>query len=143
LSMDLSIAETWRVRGPLYRLEAARCKTCGRIHYPPMPACPYCGSRELERVRLPERGVLESYTILYAVPEGARHKAPVLLGLVRLGATRVITELTDADPSELKTGMEVEAVLRRIRVDREAGIIRYGIMFRPVLKSGGDDEGGR
>jgi uncharacterized OB-fold protein len=137
--MDLSVAETWRVRGPLYRLEAARCKACGRIHYPPMPACPYCGSRDLERVRLPERGVLESYTVLYAVPEGARHKAPVVLGLVSLGATRVVAEITDVDPSELKTGIEVEAVLRRIRADREAGIIRYGVMFRPALKGGEGD----
>ncbi len=136
MSMDLSVPETWRVKGPLYRLEAARCKTCGRIHYPPMPACPYCGSRDLERVTLPSEGVLESYSVVYAVPEGSRHKAPVLLGLVRLGRVRVVAEITDADPSELRTGMEVEAVLRRIRSDREAGIIRYGVMFRPKLKGG-------
>ncbi len=140
MSMDLSVPETWRVRGPLYRLEAARCRACGRIHYPPLPACPYCGSRDLERVRLPERGILESFTILYSVPEGSRHKAPIVLGLVRLGAARVVAEITDVDPGDLKTGMEVEAVLRRIRSDREAGIIRYGIAFRPLLRGGG---GGR
>ncbi|MEB3851646.1 MAG: OB-fold domain-containing protein, partial [Desulfurococcales archaeon] len=116
--MDLSVAETWRVRGQLYRLEAARCEECGRIHYPPMPACPYCGSRRLSRVRLPERGQLESYTIVYSVPEGAREKSPVVLGLVRLGDVRVVAELTDVSPEEVDSVEEVEAVLRRVRSDR-------------------------
>jgi uncharacterized OB-fold protein len=141
MSMDLSVPETWRVRGPLYRLEAARCEDCGRVHYPPMPACPYCGSRRLVRVKLPSRGILESYTVVYSVPEGARHKAPVVLGLVRLGSVRIVAELTDVAPAELEGVREVEAVLRRVRDDREAGIIRYALKFRPALKPARSSEG--
>ncbi len=141
MSMELSVAETWRVRGPLYRLEAARCEDCGRIHYPPMPVCPYCGSRKLAKVTLPTKGRLESYTIIYSVPEGARHKAPIVLGLIRLGEVRVVAELTDVLPGELDGVEEVEAVLRRVRDDREAGIIRYAVKFRPVLRPGSAEGG--
>ncbi|WP_460126256.1 Zn-ribbon domain-containing OB-fold protein [Stetteria hydrogenophila] len=134
--MRLSVPRHWRVKGPLYRLEAARCKGCGRIHYPPAAACPYCGSTSLERVRLSSRGVLESYTVVYSVPEGARHASPVVVGLVNLGGVRVVAELTDVEPGEVSTGMSVEAVLRKVREDGEAGFIYYAVKFRPALEAG-------
>lgn len=136
MSMDLSIPRHWRRRGLLYRLEAARCRECGRVHYPPAAACPYCGSKSLERVHLPTTGVLESYTIVYSVPEGARGEAPVIVGLVNLGGVRVVAEITDADPGEVSTGMSVEAVLRKVREDGEAGVIYYAVKFRPTLEAG-------
>ncbi len=134
MSMELSIPKFWRLKTSVYRLQAARCKACGRVHYPPKKACPYCGSRDLEPVQLPKRGRLVSYTVVYAVPEGSRQYSPVYVGLVDLGPARVVTELTDVtDPSQLRKGMEVEAVLRRTRVDREAGLIYYALKFRPAM----------
>ena len=125
----------WRKRIPRYRLVGARCLECGRIHYPPRPACPYCGSRKLEEVPLPRRGTLESYTVVYSVPGDNRLNAPILVGLVRLdNGVRILAELTDADPESLKEGMPVEAVVRRVREDGETGIIAYGVKFRPVLR---------
>lgn len=124
----------WRKRIPRYRLIGARCRSCGRIHYPPRNACPYCGSTELEEVQLPRTGVLESYTVVYSVPGDSRLHAPVLVGLVKLdNGVRLVAELTDASPEELKTGMRVEAAMRRIREDGDTGTIMYGIKFRPVL----------
>ncbi len=134
MSMDLSVPRHWRVRPQVYRLEAARCEDCGRIHYPPAAACPYCGSRRLTRVTLPRVGVLESFTVVYSVPEGARASSPIALGLVNLGGVRVVAELTDVDPHELRTGLKVEAVLRKLREDREAGLIYYGVKFRPSMR---------
>ena len=134
MSMELSIPKFWRRKYSLYRLQAARCKACGRVHYPPRKACPYCGSRDLEIVELPKRGRLLSFTVVYAVPEGARTYSPVYVGLVDLGVAKVVAELTDVtDPSQLKKGMEVEAVLRRTRVDRDAGLIYYALKFRPSM----------
>ncbi len=134
MSMDLSISRHWRRKYSIYRLQAARCKACGRVHYPPRPACPYCGSRDLELVELPKHGKLVSFTKVYAVPEGARAQSPVYVGLVDLGATKVVAELTDiTDQTQPKEGMEVEAVLRRTRVDGEAGLIYYALKFRPAI----------
>ena len=131
----MPLSRWWRKRIPRYRLVGARCQECGRIHYPPRPACPYCGSRRLEETLLPRKGVLESYTVVYSVPGDSRLHAPVLVGMVRLeNGVRVVAELTDADPENLKPGTPVEAVVRRIREDGETGIIAYGVKFRPALR---------
>ncbi len=134
MSMDLSISRHWRLKLSLYRLQGAKCKSCGRVHFPPKQACPYCGSRDLEPVELPKRGKLVSYTVVYAVPEGARNYSPVYVGLIDLGVAKVVAELTDiTDPQKLKKGMEMEAVLRRTRVDGNAGLIYYALKFRPSM----------
>ncbi len=124
----------WRKRIPRYRFIGAVCKECGRIHYPPRNTCPYCGSTKLEKVPLPRRGVLESYTVVYSVPGDNRLYSPILVGLIKLeNGVRIVSELTDALPGELKTGMEVEATIRRISEDGDTGTILYGVKFRPVL----------
>ncbi len=135
---DLSVPSFWRRRISLYRLEAGRCKKCGRIHYPPSAACPYCGSRDIERVRLESEGTLESYTILYSVPEKSRHRAPVILGVINIDGVKIVSELTDADPDDLRVGMKVEAVLRRMDEGGNTGIIRYALKFRPSMVSKGE-----
>ena len=141
----LSPAQVWRTRIPRYRLVGRECRACGRRHYPPRPRCPYCGSGDLVDVELPRRGVVETYTVIYTVMEGFRDRAPLPLAVVRLDdGTRVVAPLTDVDVSELRTGMRVEAVLRRIRVDGDTGLIGYGVSFRPVLfeerRGGGSGE---
>ena len=80
--------------------------------------------------------------MVYQTGEGARRETPLIVGLVRLDdGTRVVTQLTDVDPQELRTGMRVEAVFRRVAADEPYGIIAYGVKFRPVL--GGGDGGGQ
>ncbi len=142
--MVKSLPVWWRRRLPRYRLTAARCKECGRIHYPPRNSCPYCGSKNLETVNLPRTGVLESYSVIYSVPGDHRLNAPVILGMVNIKGVRIIAELTDVTPDELKTGMKVEAVVRKIGEIGDSGIITYGVKFRPVLGAdsgtGGDPE---
>lgn len=134
MSMELSIPRFWRFKHSIYRLQAARCRSCGRVHYPPKNACPYCGSRDLEPIELPKRGRLVSYTTVYAVPDGSRQYSPIYVGLIDLGLTKVVAELTDiADPSQLRKGVEMEAVLRKARVDRDAGLIYYVLKFRPAM----------
>jgi uncharacterized OB-fold protein len=135
--MRLSPAMLWMTRVPRYRLVGRECRSCGRRHYPPRPACPYCGSRDLVDVKLPDRGVVETYTVIRTVMEGFRDRAPHVIALVRLDdGTRVLAPLTDIDPEDVRTGLRVEAVLRRIRVDGDTGLIGYGIAFRPLLEPG-------
>lgn len=133
--MRLSPAMIWRTRVPRYRLVGHECLDCGRRHYPPRPACPYCGSRRLREVELPRMGVVETYTVIRTVMEGFRDRAPMVIGLVRLDdGTLVLAPITDTDPDKVSAGMRVEAVLRRIRVDGDTGLIGYGVSFRPVIE---------
>jgi len=129
-----SLPAWWRGRIPRYRLVGARCKQCGRTHYPPSQACPYCGSTELEPVALPRMGRLLSYTVINYPPGDSRLEAPVILGLVELDGVKIIAELTDVLPEELPNIETVEAVVRRVEEQGEAGVIGYAIKFRPALK---------
>ncbi|MFP3143650.1 MAG: Zn-ribbon domain-containing OB-fold protein [Caldisphaera sp.] len=134
MSMDLSISRFWRKKEIIYKLSGAKCKSCGKVHYPPKNACPYCGSREIELIELPRKGKLISYTTIYAIPEGARHQSPIYYGLIDLGVTKITAELTDiVNANSLKKDMEVEATLRKTQEDRDAGLIYYVLKFRPVL----------
>ena len=126
--------DQWRTRIYRYRLLGGRCRECGKAFYPPLPRCPYCASESVEEVRLPRHGKLLSYTVLYSVEEGARRESPVVVGLVDLGVARVLSEIVDVDLGELKTGMRVEAVFRRLYEEGEEGVIVYGVKFRPSLE---------
>jgi uncharacterized OB-fold protein len=129
-----SLPVWWRGRIPRYRLIAAKCEECGRIHYPPRQSCPYCGSRKLKKIELPRKGKLVSYTTIYSVPGDHRLHTPIMLGLVEIGGTKIIAELTDVLPEELNNVEEVEPVIRKVDEQGENGVIGYAIKFRPVLK---------
>lgn len=132
--------DQWRSRKYRYRLLGGRCRSCGRAFYPPLHSCPYCGSSEVEEVRLPRRGRLVSYTILYSVEEGSRPESPVVVGLVDLGVARVLSEIVDADPSGLEPGAPLEAVFRKLGESGEEGVIVYGVKFRPSPEGPGAEE---
>ncbi|MEM0231798.1 MAG: Zn-ribbon domain-containing OB-fold protein, partial [Candidatus Methanomethyliaceae archaeon] len=94
--------------------------------------CLKCGSTEFEKYILPKRGKLLSFSIIRNPPIGFDKKTPYVIGLVELeDGTRLITQITDIDINELKIGMEVEQVFRKITEDGDSGIIQYGVKFRP------------
>ncbi len=133
--MRASPARYWRERKHHYMLVGTKCNDCGKIFFPPRPACPFCGSRNTSEIQLPHRGKLLSYTVIYKPPEGFEKHAPIIYGLIQLDNGAVIeAQLTDVSPENLRTGMILEAVLRKIREDGEHGIIEYGLKFRPELK---------
>ncbi len=143
--MNISPARIWRNRVPRYRLVGGECQKCGKRHFPPRPKCPYCGAKDVKQVELPRRGRVESFTVLYNVPEGHRDSSPAIIASIILDdGTRVVAPLVDIDPSEAKTNMRVEAVFRRLSVDGDYGLIVYGIKFRPVMDGsrGGEDRAG-
>lgn len=132
--MKVAPPRVWRERAARYRLEGSRCRRCGRTFFPPKKACPYCGSLDTEPVELPKRGKVISWTVEHAVPEGYRDSAPIIVALIELeNGVRVISTLTDTRPEEVYEGMEVEATLRRLWTDGSAGIIIYGLKFRPAV----------
>ncbi|MCC6015804.1 MAG: Zn-ribbon domain-containing OB-fold protein [Desulfurococcaceae archaeon] len=131
--MIMSPARVWRERGSRLRLEGSRCKKCGKMFYPPKPSCPYCSSLETERIELPRKGKVISWTIEYTVPEGYRAEAPLVIALIELdNGVKVLSALTDVEPDKVYDGMEVEAVLRILWVEGAEGLIVYGIKFVPI-----------
>ncbi|HDM92065.1 MAG TPA: Zn-ribbon domain-containing OB-fold protein [Candidatus Korarchaeota archaeon] len=118
-----------------YRLEGVECEECGYRTLPSRMVCPRCGSRKMKRILLPRKGRVLYHTTLHATPRGYEFYEPYVLALVELDdGTRVFTQLTDVDPAQVSPGMEVEVVLRKVRVGGEGGPIAYGLKFRPRLK---------
>lgn len=132
----VKVPRYWRHRGFRYRLRGWRCNHCGEVHFFQPVVCRRCRGREFGEVSLPERGKLVSYTVVKSPPAGFERQAPYIIGLVELeDGTRLLTQLTDCSPDELKPGMAVEATFRRIREDGEDKIIVYGYKFRPVVEA--------
>jgi len=132
----ISIPPSWRTRVHRYRLIATRCKKCGVTLYPPSSICRHCGSREVDQVELiSEKARLITWTVIYSVMEGFEKQKPLIIGIVETteSKAKILAPLTDVLPSELKPGMIMEPVIRRIREEGEAGLIHYGVAFRPVL----------
>lgn len=98
------------------RLIGSRCRTCGTLYFPQAIACrdPHDGDRTVERVPLPDRGVLHSYTVQrYRPPSLFRMEpwAPYAIGLVDLGGgLRVMGMMTGVAPEDLAIGLRVRVV---------------------------------
>lgn len=129
-----SVPRVWRERIVKYRLLGSKCADCGKISYPPRRACPRCGSTNLKEISLLKRGKVLSYTVIRAPPQGYLKYSPYIIALIELeNGARILAQLTDVNPDEVKSGMIVEAVFRRYREQGEDGIIEYGIKFRPPI----------
>ena len=129
--MEVSPAHIWRNKPYRYRLEVNVCPKCGRAFRENVETCPRCGERTV-RVKLPQNGRLLSWTRISQVPEGYEEFAPLYVGLIELeDGNKVIAKLVDV-VEEPKEGQEVEAVLRRVRVDGQSGLIEYALCFRPL-----------
>jgi len=124
----ISPGRSWREFPQRYRLEAAKCTACGKVHYPPRVACSQCGATTFDTVVLPREGKVVTYTVVRVPPAGFTEQTPLPIALVELTeGVRVMVQIGDvADPDSLEIGMPVRLEFRRISWDGEAGLIFYG-----------------
>ncbi|MBC8175649.1 MAG: Zn-ribbon domain-containing OB-fold protein [Candidatus Marinimicrobia bacterium] len=126
-------AKYWREIPQRYRLEAGKCKKCGKVFFPPRLICDACGSREFESVNLGREGTLITYTIIRVPPGQFSDQAPYAVGIVELdGGVRITTQVVDCDFDEIKIGKKVKVEFRKISSEGEAGIICYGYKCVPI-----------
>ena len=80
------------------------------------------------------RGEIYSFSTMYSVPKGFEEQKPYTVALVKLDDGPMVTaQLTDINNDEVKIGLRVEMVTRKIREDGEEGQIIYGYKFRPMI----------
>lgn len=123
-----SPARSWREFPQRYRLEAARCTSCGKVHYPPRVVCSGCRGRTFETVAMPRDGIIVTFTSVHVPPKGFTEQSPLEIAIVELkNGVRLMVQVADlADPGELQIGDPVRLEFRRICDDGEAGLIFYG-----------------
>lgn len=114
-----------------YRLEGTSCRGCGAVHFPPRAICDRCGGRDLEARELKGEGELVNYSVIRHPPKGFEGHAPYAIGIVQLEeGVRILSQIVDCDPAELREGLKVELAFRKVR--EEGGFIEYGYKFRPI-----------
>lgn len=117
----------WREIPQRYRLEAGKCKKCGRTYFPPRLICGDCRSREFETVRLSDEGKILTYTVVRVPPPQFVDEAPYAIGIIELDdGVRMTAQIADCNFEDLKIGKKVRVEFRKIQEDGEAGIICYG-----------------
>jgi hypothetical protein len=80
-------------------------------------------------------GEVYSFSVMYSAPKGYEDQQPYTIALIKLDEGPMVTaQLTDVDHEQVKIGMRVEMVTRKLREDGPEGQIIYGYKFRPVLQ---------
>ncbi len=131
--VEPSIPEYWRGINARFRLEGSECVDCGQRTFPPRFVCPKCKSTKSISNPFSGRGILRSYTIVHEAPKGLELHIPYIMGLVELEEGPIITaQIVDVNPEELKIGLELDMVFRKISEGGRRGIVRYGFKFGPI-----------
>jgi hypothetical protein len=79
-------------------------------------------------------GEIYSFTTLFDVPQGFESYSPYSVALIKLDEGPLLSaQLTDVDPEDIRIGMRVEMVTRKLSEQGDTGLILYGYKFRPVL----------
>jgi uncharacterized protein len=98
-------------------LRIQRCRGCGELRHPPGPMCPSCGETKPEYVVAAGRGEVYSYVVHHHPPMPGR-TTPYVVALVELSeGVRMLAELVDVPPSDVRVGMPVVAGF--VRIDDE------------------------
>ena len=86
--------------------------TSGLHHFPRLDTCPYTGATDTETVTLSSEATLWAWTAVTAAPPGYSGPVPFGFGVVELEREhlRVVTRLTEADPTRLAFGEPMRLV---------------------------------
>ena len=133
--MTTGIARHWRLKSQRYQLVGEVCPNCNEKMFPPRDVCPECADNSYQPdFKFSGRGEIYSHTTVHNPPEGYQEMAPYTVALVKLAEGPLITaQLTDVANEDVKIGMSVEMVTRKLRTQGEEGLILYGYKFRPSL----------
>jgi len=132
--MTTEIARHWRLKSQRYSLVGEVCPACEEKIFPPRDVCPHCTEEAGPDFQFSGKGKLYSYTTIHNAPEGYRGNTPYIVALVKLEEGPLITaQLTDIDETDIKIGMPLEMVTRKLLEQGEEGLIQYGYKFRAEL----------
>ena len=95
--------------------------------------CPTCRrDGELESYKFNGEGEIVTYTIIHTAAEGFEHQTPYALAIVKLDEGPRLTSQIIGKPEEMKIGMRVKSVFRKLGQDSDKGMIYYGTKFIPA-----------
>jgi uncharacterized OB-fold protein len=98
------------------RLVTQRCRSCGRIWHPPLPACPHCHSTDIGWHEVCGNGTVYTYTVVrHATHAALADRIPYVVAIVELAeGPRLVTGITGCAPDDVRVGMAVRACFREV-----------------------------
>ncbi len=106
--------------------------SCGAVFYPPRKLCLECGSIKLTEIKMPNKGVIISFTKISVAPEGFKHMVPYTIGLIKLNNNVIISSQIVGEETKIKIGAPVKTIFRSVYKNGETGIINYTTKFEVV-----------
>lgn len=124
----------WREIPSRYRLEAGRCRGCGKVVYPARRVCPACRGREFDRTTLSRRGRIVTSTRVHVPPTDLLMEAPYTVAVIETPeGARLSAQIVDCDPAMVVPGFEVALEFRLVRREGREGILCYGYKGVPAV----------
>ncbi len=123
---DVAVHDGLFVIGDDPVLVGGRCRACKKVCFPRQQVCPYCSCEPVDEMELSRTGTLWAWTAVTAPPPGYEGPVPYGFGVVELPeGLRVITRLTESDPSKLEFGQTMELVLEPLTEDGGRRVLTY------------------
>lgn len=125
-----SITCLWRESKSVLAFYGNKCRNCGTPQYPPQRICIKCQTQDdFEDYKFSnKKGHIFTYTLDHLTPD---RESPAVVGVVDFdGGGRVMCEITECEPSDIKIGMPVEMCFRK--VGRQGSIHNYSWKARPL-----------
>ena len=133
MTEEFAVPFHWRNFKKRYSLVGSKCSVCGRYFYPKREVCSMCKKRtEMKEVRFSGKGKVFTYTVIRVPPDGFKIFSPYVIAIIELEeGPKVTSQIVDCEVEDVKIGMPVESVFRKIRSEHESGLILYGTKFKP------------
>jgi uncharacterized OB-fold protein len=117
----------WREIPARSRLEAVRCRSCGRVVYPARRVCPDCRGTDLDPMRLSRSGKVVTSTVIHVAPAEFAMETPYAVAVVETPeGARLMAQVVDCELSDVRPGLPVTLEFRLIRQEGHGGILCYG-----------------
>lgn len=130
-----SVAREWREIPGRYNLKGTKCGNCGTIFFPRRDFCPKCrraGIGKIEEYDVARSGEVYTFSVIYDAPSANNMIKPYAVVMVKTDDGVMVTgQLVDVNIEDVKVGLRVRAVLRKLDADGAAGVIHYGFKFVP------------
>lgn len=105
-----------------------RCAACGRFHFYPRPACPYCGSTAVAPAAASGHGTVYSYSVVYRAPSPAfASQVPYVVAIIQTDkGPHLMSRVVGCAPEAVTVGQRVQVV------GTDSGLAGDAPVFKPV-----------
>lgn len=78
-------------------------------------------------------GEVVSFSIIHNAPKAFEMQVPYTIAIIEFEeGVRATGQIMDCEPGDVKIGMKVTPIFRKIGEDGKSGVIYYGYKFKPA-----------